>query len=435
MSIKAEGGGAEVERKLILATEEASGDALVLIFNTALEADNTVTLPLKGVVDVTIDWGDASANASCPAVANAPGYVQCAYPAAGTYTVSIEGTLTGFGDLEGYNGSWNGYPNVEKLIEVRSFGNVGLVDLFGGFMSATNLVKVPEILPPTVRSLSALFAYASSFNHPNVTLWDTANVTDMSSTFSGTPFSHPIGNWDTSSVTNMAYMFNNATSFNQPIDAWNTSSVTSMQGMFYGASSFNQPIGDWDTSSVTSMSHMFAEATSFNQPIGDWDTSSVTEMRDMFKGASDCATSFNQPIGDWDTSAVTDMHGMFNCATTFNQPIGDWDTSSVTDMSFMFRSAVRFNQPIGDWDTAAVKNMHQMFLLASVFNQPISNWDTSSVTDMQWMLYATWAFNQNLSCWPVTHIPSMPTKFDVLSGLSETPANAPRWGLAPNTGC
>ena len=41
------------------------------------------------------------------------------------------------------------------------------------------------------------------------------------------------------------------------ISLWNTSNVTDMSTMFMGANNFNQDIGKWDTSNVTNMSYMF----------------------------------------------------------------------------------------------------------------------------------------------------------------------------------
>ena len=59
--------------------------------------------------------------------------------------------------------------------------------------NSPNLIQVPQILPPNVTVLLAAFSDCSSFNHPNIT------------------------KWDTSKVTNTNHMFYNCTSFNQPL--------------------------------------------------------------------------------------------------------------------------------------------------------------------------------------------------------------------------
>ncbi len=159
-----------------------------------------------------------------------------------------------------------------------------------------------------------------------------------------------------SRVTDMSEMFYAAENFNQDISNWDTSNVTDMSSMFSGEirgsfTSFNQDISNWDTSNVTDMSMMFFQNKNFNQDIGNWNTSSVTNMGLMFY----VANNFNQDIGNWDTSSVTSMNSMFYSADNFNQDIGNWDTSNVTDMSSMFYLARSFNQDISDWNVENVE--------------------------------------------------------------------------------
>ena len=183
----------------------------------------------------------------------------------------------------------------------------------------TPFVGIRTATPMT--NAQQMFSANSTFNDPDVTLWDTSNI------------------------TNMLWMFRNAAAFNQPIGGWDTSSVESMQNMFNNASAFNQDIGGWNTSNVTSMSFMFSNADAFNQDIGNWNISNVENTSYMFDGAD----VFNQDIGGWDTSSVTFMEGMFRNATVFNQDISGWNTSNVTGMNRMFLNAEAFNQDLFGW--------------------------------------------------------------------------------------
>ncbi len=293
---------------------------LVLVVDTSLGVGTMITLPLRGDVDVTIDWGDDNANDSCPRESTSPGDISCDYMAEAEYQIEILGSLSQFG-----NGS-GGYPNANKILRLESWGELGLTSLSGAFRGASALTTVAN--PPS-------------------------GITDMSHMFyAAATFNQPIGGWDTSVVTDMSWMFYSAEDFDQPIGDWNTESVTTMFRMFAYASSFNQAIGDWNTSSVTNMSRLFDSANLFNQPIGNWDTSKVTTLRQTFQAAS----SFNQDISSWDTAKVTTFVSMFWGAHQFNQDLSDWNTSKVSDMWGMFFNAISFNRDISCWDVSKISS-------------------------------------------------------------------------------
>lgn len=249
----------------------------------------TITLPLTGTINATIDWGDGSPPQTVTSELPAHTYTG----ATGIKTVRIEGTFTG----------WVGYYwpdwSADCLTAVTEWGETGTTDVEAGFYDALNLVHVPRI-PLTTTNWAYLFTY--------------------------TKFNSDVSWWDTSGVTDMTGMFNWAEDFNQPLDNWDTSNVTHFGAMFAGATSFNQPVNSWDTSRATDMNSMFNSAYSFNQPLDKWDTSSVTEMGWMFSVAS----VFNQPLDRWDTSNVTSMNRMFHEASAFNQDLSGWNTGRVT---------------------------------------------------------------------------------------------------------
>jgi surface protein len=318
---------------LIMSNSGVSLDPdLVLEFNTAL-GDLTIELPLNGTVDATVDWGDGLFDTYTTA-----GTRTHTYATGGIYTVRVSGTVTWFGS----------FVTRPELTKCLSFGDIGLTDLSSAFNNCANLTTVPDDIPSTVTSLTAMFASATSFNQ-NIGNWNLSNVTAIPSMFSGaTSFNQNIGNWNTSNVTNMFAVFQNATSFNQNIGGWNTSNVTQMTDMFRGATAFNQNIGSWNTSKVTEMQGLFRGATSFNQNIGNWDVTSVWNMQFLFENA----TSFNQNIGNWEPSSATSMFNMFNGATNFNQNLSGWCVGNISSLpnSFATNSALTSgNLPV--WGT------------------------------------------------------------------------------------
>ena len=285
--------------------------------NLVLEIDSTVIGPvdvdsvsaaddsfvyelgLFGEVDVHVDWGDGSFDD-----VSAAGPFPHTYATSGEYTITVSGSLTGFGqDLFKF-----GQPLVgaQYLRAVRSFGELGITALTFTFNSSTHLIDVPSTLPTTVTNTAGMFREASSFNGD-------------------------VSGWDTGLVTNTFGMFAGASSFNGDVSGWDTGLVTNMSYMFFGASSFNQSLNNWDTGLVSDMSNMFEGASSFNQSLNNWDTGLVSDMSAMFAGAS----SFNGDVSGWDTGLVTLMWFMFYQASSFNQSLGAWDINAVVLMSYM----------------------------------------------------------------------------------------------------
>lgn len=319
---------------------------MVLEFNTNLSEGKTITLPLYGTVNATVNWGDGNNNTY-----TVEGLQEHTYAAEGTYTVSISGSLTHFG----YDNAGS-IPNIDKLVRVTSFGNIGLTSLSNAFYGAVNLIELPPQLPSTVGSLESMLRQASDFNF-DIGGWDVSNVYTMFGLFNGaTSFNQDIGSWDVSRVGDMGYLFNRATAFNQDIGSWNVSKVYNMFSLFSGAESFNQDIGSWDVSKATMMSYMFRSATVFNHDIGSWNVSGVYEMHAMFERAS----SFNQDISSWNVSRVINMTEMFSNAIAFNQDIGSWDVGNVTNMTDMFKditlSTNNYNNILIGWAGQTVNN-------------------------------------------------------------------------------
>ena len=238
------------------ATPPPSGGNLVMTFNTALATTNpgNVYLPLGGyggTVNATINWGDG--NTAEPA--NGANVYSHTYATANTYTVTVTGTVTGYGQT--FSSGEN-----EPLVSVDSWDNdLGLTDLFAAFYYATNLNEVPNTLPANVQFLNSAFWGANTFNQD-------------------------LNGWDTSNVSGWDQVFFDASAFNGNIASWDTSLASSMTSMFEGASSFNQDIGGWNVSTVTIMTQMFQNAANFNQDLSAWTTGLIGQPTDFSTGAN-----------------------------------------------------------------------------------------------------------------------------------------------------
>jgi len=361
--------------------------------------ENQISLPLveNGNYNFIVSWGDG--NFDQITSFDQPEKTHT-YDEPGRYTINIQGDILGW--------SFNNSGDKNKIIEIRSFGELSLGLTEGQFFGCENLTITADD-SVSLESTTSL-----------------KNVFRDCKTLSSAP---SLEFWNTNSITNLDFAFANATNFNQYIGSWNTTNVESMRFTFYQANSFNKDISSWDTSSVKDMGYLFDDATSFNQDISSWQTTLVTDMNSMFAGA----TNFNHPL-NWDTQNVVDMSNMFGKAKNFNQDISFWNTGNVSDMNSMFYEAESFNQPLNSWDVTNVQNMSFMFSEAKNFDQPLSGWITNSLRDTSYMFYNANSFSQDLSTWDIfslqkakkmfTRVTLETSDYDaLLAGWSSTPIN------------
>jgi surface protein len=205
--------------------------------NTGVSTSTQFKLPLTTStgLNIVVDWGDASTSTitshTDPAVTHT-------YASAGTYSISITGTLPGF--------QFNNAGDKLKILNISSWGVLDITTN-SAFRGCTNLTCTATDAP-------------------------TITTTDLSFTFFNcTNFNGNIGNWDTSGVNNMEGMFSSATAFNQDISTWDTSAVTNMFRMFRAATAFNQDISAWDVSQVSIFGGFMANKTFSNYDAANLD--------------------------------------------------------------------------------------------------------------------------------------------------------------------
>ena len=162
------------------------------------------------------------------------------------------------------------------------------------------------------------FKCSSLISLPDISEWDTSNVTDMSGMFGlcSSLISLPdISKWDTSNVNNMCVMFAFCSSLISlpDISKWDISNVTDMSGMFCGCSKLESfpNIFKWDTSKVIKMNYMFSNCLSL---------------------------SYLPDISNWVTNNVNDMFGLlFNCNNLLSLPnISNWKINNNNNIGLMF---------------------------------------------------------------------------------------------------
>ena len=152
-------------------------------------------------------------------------------------------------------------------------------------------VHLGDIDTSAITDMSGLFydevgnkAVEIRTNYKGIEFWDTSSVRDMSRMFAyASSFNEPIGHWSVANVKTMREMFLNAINFNQALNLWNVAGVEDMRGMFCYALAFNQPLDKWNVRNALQMGTMFEGAKAFNQPLDKWQPLSATDIgADMF---------------------------------------------------------------------------------------------------------------------------------------------------------
>jgi surface protein len=205
--------------------------------NTGVSTSTQFQLPLTTStgLNILVDWGDATTSTI---TSHLDVNAKHTYASAGTYSISITGTLPGF--------QFNNAGDKLKILNISSWGVLDITTN-RAFWGCTNLT-------------------CSATDAPTIT------TTDLSFTFiSCTNFNGNIGNWDTSGVNSMEGMFSSAAAFNQNIGTWDTSAVTNMFRMFRAASAFNQDISAWDVSQVSIFGGFMANKTFSNYDAANLD--------------------------------------------------------------------------------------------------------------------------------------------------------------------
>ena len=168
--------------------------------NTGVSTSTQFQLPLTTStgLNIVVDWGDATTSTI---TSHLDVNTKHGYPSAGTYSISITGTLPGF--------QFNNAGDKLKILNISSWGVLDITTN-RAFYGCTNLT-------------------CSATDAPTIT------TTDLTFTFNfATSFNGAIGNWDVSGVTNMVSMFQSATAFDQNLGSWDVANVTNFFNFMRG---------------------------------------------------------------------------------------------------------------------------------------------------------------------------------------------------------
>ena len=261
---------------------DVNTDRMVLRYDTSKEpANNTISIPLAGTVNVRVEWGDGTWNQYTTS-----GFKTHTYASAGTYTVEVFGTMTSLDHGTGANTT----SNKRKLVACLSFGNLGITNMTRAFRGCSNLAYAPSSLPSGVTNCSEMFRDCTSFNHPGPASWSVSSVTNMSGMFRGcSAFNADISRWSTTSATNMTDMFRDCAAFAANLSGWSTGSVTTMSGMLLNADAYDCSMASWNLAGLNASSaldNFMSTATglstaNYNATLVGWNANKNSYRNDL----------------------------------------------------------------------------------------------------------------------------------------------------------
>lgn len=230
--------------------------------------------------------------------------------------------------------------NTDRTLNVANWDVTSATDFQGMFeTSKTNLTGLSTWNMSNATDIDQMFQdlgnnNASTLDCSNWTLTNCTNLRDAVRNVNSLMDVSAIGTWTTPAAENL-HMTVKDTDNIPDLSNWDTSNVTTMYGLFEGASFVNasalQSIQGWDTSNVTNMGSMFyahnTQPATYTLDLSGWNTSSVTSVDRTFY-AFDSGTTIN--VSNWDTTNVFNMRYTFYFCGATVIGVNTWNPRSVT---------------------------------------------------------------------------------------------------------
>ncbi len=283
-------------------------EAQVIVINTALGSGTDISLSYRSdvtgsVLDCTIYWGDGvSEQYSGEGISTNQEHD---YGVDGEYTIHVVGTAT-HSDANGFGSGTDGR---KKLIQVRSFGDVGTYYHFG-FQFSPNIEYVPKYLPSTVMRIPGFRGNGiiDTWKIENVALWDVSNINadgvhmyGASEVFGSTgvtdtlilnwSFDYPVAMWSFYRGINNNNIIVSNIDFSNVRDLWNA---------FYKNNLFDQPFLNTDFRNCNRFEGTFRDDPAFNQNLGDWQLRTAgVDMTGMLNNCGMSVENYSRTIIGW----------------------------------------------------------------------------------------------------------------------------------------
>lgn len=284
---------------------------------------------------------------------------------------------------------------------------------------------------------SSTFSEGDCLKEIDLSGFDSENVTNMSSLFSGCTYltSITFGNdFSTANVTDMSSMFKNTKNLpSVDLSGFNTEKVTTMESMFQQES--NAYLTELDLSSfncknVTSMNSMFfGQVRLTTLKLSDTfcgsstDETKLTDIRSMFYNCYLLTTIEN--LSAIKTENITSLEKLFyNCKTLTSLDLTSFDTSNITDLSSAFYNCMSLTSiDLSSFNTEKITTMANTFYgCEELTSIDLSNFSSDSLTNLSNCFYECTqleniTFGDNFTISSVTNLSYMFYKCSALESL------------------
>lgn len=400
-----------------------------------------ITLPLvnNGAYDFQVNWGDGSRDTITTWDSEAKTH---SYKEEGIYSVKITGTLSGWA----FGGPDSKYAeSALQITEINQWGMLDLGETSRQFYGCRNLKISAQDIPDLsgVSSLENVFRDCLSIDKiPNIELWNTAHISNMSGMFRNAPlFDGDISGWNTENVVHISDMFLGAVSFSHSLSAWDLSKITNWDR---GMENMEQLQNFWKSYDASKTFTSTWKIISSNQKItlplvmngvyhfivdwGDGHQDEITGWQDEVKthnyesngtyelkitGIIEGWSFFENPgsakslseISSWGALKWGDAKWPFyRCSNLVITAEDKPDLSATTSLAYAFYgcSSLSFFESINDWDTSGIESVEALFLKSSFPAERITGWDNSSIPDIDYMAQESEHFSKkNLTAYPI----------------------------------
>jgi len=269
--------------------------------------------------------------------------------------------------------------------------NTNMGNMFQSCSVLTGITGIGSWDTRNVTNMSSMFSSCSQLRSLDVSGWNLSACTNPSSIFAScSSLTGLTGyeNWDTRNVTNMSSVFSGTKLSSINVKNWNFGKVTTMSNMFFGTSITSIDLSGLNFSACTSFNGMFRRATlvrNIDMTNVVLNTSSNIDMTLMFAHDSGGSSLTGVTgLNTWNTSKVTNTVQMFqSCTALLSLNLSGWNMSANTSTNSMFQSCSALTGlTVSNWilptSTATTINMSTMF--STMGTKTITGLDTWNIT-------------------------------------------------------